>query len=885
MITSTRSLADSPKYDEDGILNGNMKAAIRKYKTEILLVLMVALICTIFLLYYGTFGASMDWLSQHTAFPDYFRRRFYETGQLFPSLALQLGAGENIYRDSYYGLYSPVYLLSYALPFVEMSDYIIAVSMLNIAACAVLLYRFFLSVGMSEKLSVWGACIYVFATPVIYHAYVHCMFVNYMPFLILGLFGVQRHFIEKKSGLLIVSTFLMVMTSFYFSIGGMLVLTIYAVHYYILFEKEQITWKGFLAAGFKYAGCILLSVWMSAVLLLPTAHVLSGRGGDAGKKWTLLKLLIPKVSLKRFVYAENGLGLTCLVFVALLAGMFSKKLSNRVLSITLTVIFFVPVFGVLLNGGLYAKNKVFIPFIPLVIYGMLVYLREEVHKKEHHLIEFLPYAGTVLLVICSLAVRYGMKGIWNGREQMVLLECIALFFLFVAYYILQKPWILVVPTLLFMLSYSVLFHLSNGMIADEALVSEVTNRQLDQMVESVTMADTDWYRMDQLGNGKENEATLNRIHGNRQFITSNYTSTYDEGYMEFRTRIFDLEMPFRNAVMESASRNPVFQTMMGVRYVIATQEMNGLQMVQQAGDYTVYENPYAAPIIYGTNRYLDESVYDKLAFPYNQVAFTNYAVIENAPQSAFENKWDFEQKWRIRLKDEPLQIRDAVKNAPADKNIVKKTRNGYTVSAKEDVKLRIPLRKKAKADTIYFLRFLVKNLKPTDDMKITVEGAANKISDIRHEYYNGNTVFSYAVYVKEGSRFVNVTLGKGRYRIENPIAYSGRMSKMRNVDLYRDAFLVDWEQTKGDVIAGSIEASNDEKMITSIPYDEGFQIFVDGKQVEKERVNKTFLGCSLLRGKHQLRIEYQAPGLYVGMIGSITGMIFCIFILYREHRR
>lgn len=860
-------------------------AFIKKYKIEILLVLMVALICTIFLIYYGTFGAAMDWLSQHTAFPDYFRRRFYETGQLFPSLALQLGGGENIYRDSYYGLYSPVYFLSYLLPFVKMSDYIIAVSMLNIAVCTVLLYRFFLSVGMSGKLSAWGACIYVFATPVIYHAYVHCMFVNYMPFLIMGLFGVQKHLKEKKSGILIISTFLMVMTSFYFSIGGMLVLTIYAVHYYIQLENERITWKGFLTTGLRYAGCILLSVLMSAVLLLPTAHVLAGRGEDTQNKWTLAKLLIPRLSLRRFVYAPNGLGLTSLVFVALIAGIFSKRLSNRVLYITLTVMLFIPVFGVLLNGGLYTKNKVFIPFIPLVIYGMLVYLREEVRKEEHHFIEILPYAGTVLLVFYAIVSRYGMEKLWTVNECLVLLESTVLLVLFMAYYALKKPWILVVPTLLFMLCYSVLFHLSNGMIADKELVSGVTDWQLDQVVEKVTSADTGWYRMDQIGNGKENAATLNRVHGGRQFITSNYTSTYDEGYLDFRTRIFDLEIPFRNALMESASRNPVFQTMMGVKYVIGTQELNGLQPAGQAGDYIVYENPYAAPVMYGTDRYLKESIYDKLAFPYNQVAFTNYAVMKDAPESAFESAGEFERKWRIRLKEEPLQFRNAVKNAPVNNEIVKKIENGYEVSVKEDVKLRIPLRKKAKEDTLYFLRFTVKNLKPTCDMKITVEGAANKISDIRHEYYNQNTVFSYAVYVKEGSRFVNITLGKGRYQIKNPIAYSGRMSKMRNVNLYRDAFQVDWEQTKGDVIAGEIQASTDEKMITSIPYDKGFEVFVDDKQVEIEVVNKTFLGFELPKGRHRIWIVYKAPGLYEGLAGSLAGIMICFLVLYMEHKR
>ena len=68
----------------------------------------------------------MDWISQHSVIPDYFQKKqFYETGNLFPEFAYELlGGGQNIYNYSYYGLYSPLFLLSYALPFVKMSTYI-----------------------------------------------------------------------------------------------------------------------------------------------------------------------------------------------------------------------------------------------------------------------------------------------------------------------------------------------------------------------------------------------------------------------------------------------------------------------------------------------------------------------------------------------------------------------------------------------------------------------------------------------------------------------------------------------------------------------------------------------------------------------------------------
>ena len=42
------------------------------------------------------FGSTMDWNNQHIIFPDYFRSRFYQTGQLFPNFASAIGAGQNI---------------------------------------------------------------------------------------------------------------------------------------------------------------------------------------------------------------------------------------------------------------------------------------------------------------------------------------------------------------------------------------------------------------------------------------------------------------------------------------------------------------------------------------------------------------------------------------------------------------------------------------------------------------------------------------------------------------------------------------------------------------------------------------------------------------------
>ena len=85
------------------------------------------------------FGSNVDWVSQHIVYPDYFRKLFYKTGNLFPNFALSLGAGQNIYNFSYYGLFSPYILLSYLFPFVKMSIYLICLKLILIILILIIL--------------------------------------------------------------------------------------------------------------------------------------------------------------------------------------------------------------------------------------------------------------------------------------------------------------------------------------------------------------------------------------------------------------------------------------------------------------------------------------------------------------------------------------------------------------------------------------------------------------------------------------------------------------------------------------------------------------------------------------------------------------------------
>mgnify|MGYP004675391305 FL=1 len=85
-------------------------------------------------------------------------------------------------------------------------------------------------------------------------------------------------------------------------------------------------------------------------------------------------------------------------------------------------------------------------------------------------------------------------------------------------------------------------------------------------------------------------------------------------------------------------------------------------------------------------------------------------------------------------------------------------------------------------------------------------------------------------------------------------------------------------------INGTIDVKDDNKVLfTSIPYDKGWAVKVDGKKVKVQKLYNTFLGVKLKEGKHKVEFEYSTPGLKLGTSISIISIV--LMILYLKHEK
>lgn len=834
---------------------------VKRYIPYLLLTGLTLFFCRMFVGRYGIFGAKVDWLSQHSVLPDYFRQQFYATGKLFPEFAANLGGGQNIYHFAYYGLYSPLILPSYLLPFVKMSDYIMAVSITGLTASVLLFYYWLKSRKTDTGTAFILSLMFLLAGPMIGQYSGQIMFVDYMPFLCLALIGVDRYFEQEKSGLFTVSVFLMIMTSFYFSIGGMLSLVLYGLHrYFEQREGNRVTVRSFLRDGLCFVRSMILAVLMSGFFLVPTALALTG-GRSKEQNTSFASFFIPQITVERFAYSIYGIGLTTLVITVLLMGLLYRKVYEKVLTYGCVIVLVIPVFAYLLNGGLYIRDKVFIPFLPLLCYLISIYL-EKCRKRELSFIAgIVPYIITTIFVYIARN-QFVSKGIGKSIWKVLLAESILFLICYVLYCAMKRYHketkeilMLALPSVICLaVTMNTFYQMKPDRYVSRKLYRDVTGEQNRQAVKEA-LKDDGYYRTEQMGSDDENAADLNRIWDVEQNITSIYSSAYNPDYQTFRQKTFRLEEPFRNGMMQSVSKNPVFQRMMGVRYIVSDSDVPGYTLVKKCGTTGIYQNKDAAPVMYATDRVMTEEEYKKLAFPYNQTAFLEYAVVGEHTESSDQN---------IMTAYEPVSLKMA---------------NNRTTGGAEQKTIQQEGQKQ-----ILFLSFRVDNAHPNKDVAVWINGIRNKLSAKDHVYYNENKIFTYAVPLKDGKDTISVTFGKGKYQLSHVQAYLGSLLE-RSELLYQSEIQVDKKQTEDNVIQGTIRVKKDGWFITSIPYDKHFKIYIDGKETEIQKVNTAFLGCKIESGNHEVKIIYHAPGATTGKALSLIGIAGFVLVLVQEKRK
>ena len=812
----------------------------RDYKNIGILLSFILLYILVLLLNGRIFGSEVDWTNQHIVYPEYFRSLFYNTGQLIPSFALNIGMGQNIFYFSYYGLLSPIILISYLLPFIPMYIYMPLASIVSLMASVYLFYKW-INDKYDSKIALIVTAIFMLNSTFIYHFHRHLMFVIYMPFLLGALKSVDLYFKNKKILPLIIYSVCLILTNYYFGAYGIITIGIYTIYKLLTNKKFEVKKLS------KVIYLEIIAILISCILLLPTIYaLLNGRiPTTVEAQVNLLSLFSPKTNFDYTFYSSYySWGLTFIYIVAIIFGFISKKKNRIFLSGMLSLIILFPIFSYVLNGFMYFDGKCYLPLLPLALLIVSEFVKEFVEEKIE-LKQYLKY-----IIICGILL---LVLAFNSYCFFLLLADIILITIFLSKQKkFKNKYLLFIPVIF---------------ISFLSFVFSATNEAYIKLSEHFKLNNEAYY---ELSNIKDNLYrlsvedkklfTVNKIYDN-SLRTSIYSSLSNKNYFNLFRNVFQNEILNRDNYVMSQTSNILFNIYTGTKYVITSNdEPIGYNRIKTVDGISLYENSDVLPFAYLSNNLMSKREFETLKYPENIDALLNYVIIDDELDDVYNSKVS-----KIDLDYEILES----KNVEYDNN------NGhYIVNAHKDNKISLKINNDLN-NKILIIKFNMNKVKDgfACSSAVTINNITNALSCKNWKYNNQNKTFEYVISSNTSIENLEIKFTTDKFDISDILVYAVDYNDIK--DISKNVIPINFKQEKDNIFTSSID-SDGGIVKTTIPYEEkGFELLIDGKKQEIIKVDNTFVGFKLSEGKHEVILKYTSPLLKEGIIISLFG----IFIL------
>ena len=730
---------------------------------------------------YSIYGSKLDWLSQHVSLADYFRQNFYATHQIIPDTFAHLQGQTNAFSFSYYGLLRPDVLVSYLFPNIPIHFFIIGYATLLWSSTGGLCYYWLRNKGYKDTVSFFSSVCCICAN-CFFQSHQQIMFVEILPFLFLSFILIDKNKRQWISLCVVMALF----HNYFYTPGMILILLLYDY-------DQNHTIKDILIP-------ILIGMGMATILWLPTGYLILNNHKSVVQT-NLFNLLIPNVTLKGLVYDSYGCGLTVISWIALFQGIQFEK--TRKLSILLILMFVFPIFSYILNGTLYARTKILVLCLPLILMILAHWIQERKLNKG-------------LLVLASLFLC--TKTMFIG---------LLISLVFIGYYFMDKKECLMIYALVPMIVFT---GLNYNQCLDLKLYNSMYSKDKQKLMQrnDLNQRTAD---LDQVG------YSVNHIYDLKEMKASSYTSTSNSSYNAFIYDIIKSPISQSNRTIITDSENYLYLSMMGIQNVLSKEaNLYGYKEVDSEGKYKLLKNKNVFPMVYVTSDTISESKFDKLFYPYNLDTIYNRTIVNGETSNEYASKM----------------------------KLIKNLDQSILIENKKKAKKRIPIDFDTK-NKMVCIDFDVKNY--TDKkISISINGMKNTLSKKHSVYPNGNKHFTYILSKKELKQF-DVTLSKGKYKISNIRVYTCDMGAFK-----RSVTKVN-EMRSDAVFKGQVNVKKDGYLVTSYPYEKGYEIYMDGKKQDVEIVNKAFVGCKIKKGSHTITIQFHAPLKKLGLCISVLSIM------------
>ena len=365
------------------------------------------------------------------------------------------------------------------------------------------------------------------------------------------------------------------------------------------------------------------------------------------------------------------------------------------------------------------------------------------------------------------------------------------------------------------------------------------------MIEGIKVDDPSFYRIEKYFRRSHNDAMQFQYNG-----LSHYSSCEKKEYIKYMGKL-----GFRDngnwSFYDSGSTTFV-DCLFGIKYILSQYNTTGkpYERIYKGEEYHIFKNGYALPLLFTADKNVEDLDYNlvKDTFKFqNEIADS----VNGKTNNIF-----------IPIEGINKTLHNLTEEVVDDTHIYRKKVD----SEEAYIEYEIPLNEKIAE--CYF------SAPTTQKAEIWIDGYYDKdyFSQYSWNIYDLGTIRKH-----QDTTVLDLKLN------DQELSVSGEYFYYEDFDAidkwYQDVISTDTkiEKISSSHLAGSINAKEDKTYVLSIPYDEAWNIYIDGKKITNKKVLGIFLAADISSGSHNIELIYKPAGKTIGRI--ISFIVFAIFMV------
>ena len=682
----------------------------------------------------------------------------------------------------------------------------------------------------------------------------------WLPIIVLGIENIVN---QKIWRLYTISLAIMIFSNYF--IGYMICL--FSVAYYLLyyiskreFKKKKLkeNFNDFVRTTFMFGGSSLLAGMLVSILMIPMASSMlsiSATGDSIPTtqyySFELVDFLkahlsvVDNVTFKSDPVNSPNVSTGIISIFLFFSFMFNTKIPKKkkycyvILYLFCLSMFFIPQFDFIMHA-FHVPNDLpyrysFIYSFVFLLLGSYAFVYAE---KEHYLKIFFEFLLTVGFVLVSMTEEWANI---TTNMELVNIILLCLFFLFFSLGRFYK-------------AYSAIFLASLSMVAViDAVESTNYAWNITQIEENFVQTTIEFDEVITYLN-KIDKSLFYRVEAYNSHTLNDASKSYYNGITTFSSMAYESLAKLQNYLgldgnninsYEYSPQTPVYDLMFDIKYIIGTNNDNTRYKVMDS-DTTrlVTKNLYTTGLAFGIDKGL--------------------------------LNWSY-------TTDDPIKVQnDFVYKSTGIKDVFEKAKE---VSKEETVEETIKVYSynyENNNDNFYFawnssaISFVIvgDTLYAKDDNYQNL----NHLTYTSVNTYNSKQIIS----ATTTDEYLNVIVGYNYLIPDGLYIYSFNGDKFNKFyqDVSNNSLVI--TNFKEDHIKGQINVDKNQIIYTSIPYDEGWKVYIDGKKTDTFSIGNALLGFNAKEGLHTVELKYDIKYFNIGADITVLGIIIFVFPYFNK---